>query len=39
MKKDPYETTNVLAENPEVAKRLQKIAEQHRQRFYAKQKN
>ena len=38
MKKDPYETTNVLAENPEVAKRLKKLAEQHRQRFYTKQK-
>ncbi|MCP4612502.1 MAG: sulfatase-like hydrolase/transferase [Planctomycetes bacterium] len=38
MKKDPYEMTNVLAENPEVAKRLKKLAEQHRQRFYTKQK-
>ena len=38
MKKDPYETTNVISENPEVAKRLEKIAEQHRERFYPKQK-
>jgi arylsulfatase A-like enzyme len=38
MEKDPYETTNVLAEHPRVAERLKKLAEQHRQRFYAKQK-
>ncbi|MHC4496165.1 MAG: arylsulfatase, partial [Planctomycetota bacterium] len=38
MKKDPYETTNVLERHPEVAGRLKKLAERHRQRFYPKQK-
>ena len=33
--KDPFETRNVLAEEPEVAARLQAWAEAHRQRFYA----
>jgi arylsulfatase A len=36
MEKDPYETTNVLDEQPEVATRLRDSAEQHRQKFYAK---
>lgn len=35
MESDPYETTNVLAQHPEVAAKLQKLAEQHRQKFYA----
>lgn len=39
MEKDPYETTNVLSEHPDVAKRLRKLAEQHRQRFYPDQKS
>jgi len=38
MKKDPYETTNVLSENPKIAGRLKKLAAQHRQRFYPNQK-
>jgi len=37
MENDPYETTNVLAKHPQVAERLQKLAEQHRARFYPKQ--
>lgn len=32
---DPYETTNVIAEHPEVAARLQAYADGHKQRFYA----
>jgi arylsulfatase A-like enzyme len=32
--KDPNETRNVLAENPEVAARLQQYAEEHRKQFY-----
>lgn len=36
MVRDPYETTNVLAENPEVAAALIKIAEGHKARFYTK---
>jgi len=39
MEKDPYETTNVLDEQPEVAKRLREYAEQHRQKFYANKGN
>jgi hypothetical protein len=39
MEKDPYETTNVLNEQPEVAKRLRGCAEQHRQKFYANKGN
>jgi arylsulfatase A-like enzyme len=35
MEKDPYETRNVIAENPEVAERLEDYAEQHRRRFYS----
>jgi arylsulfatase A-like enzyme len=33
--KDPFETRNVLAEEPEVAARMQTWAEAHRQRFYS----
>ncbi len=36
MKNDPYETTNVLEKYPDVAERLKKLAEQHREKFYAK---
>ena len=34
LEKDPRETTNVIAENPEVAKHLQQIAENHQRKFY-----
>ena len=34
LEKDPGETTNVIAENPEVAKHLQQIAENHQRKFY-----
>ncbi len=37
MVKDPLETTDVLRENPEVARRLGEFAEAHRARFYAEQ--
>jgi arylsulfatase A-like enzyme len=37
MQNDPYETTNVLNEHPDFAKRLEQYAKQHKQRFYAKQ--
>ena len=35
MENDPYETTNVLEKYPDVADRLKKYAEEHRQEFYA----
>jgi hypothetical protein len=35
MKYDPYERMNVIADHPEVARRLQKWADQHEKRFYA----
>lgn len=34
LKADPGETTNVIAENPEVAEQLQQIAKEHRRKFY-----
>lgn len=34
LQKDPYETTDVLRKYPEVAARLQKIADRHRAEFY-----
>ena len=37
MENDPYETTNVLEKHPQIAKKLQRLAEQHRERFYSKQ--
>lgn len=37
MENDPYETTNVLDKYPDVADRLKTYAEEHRQKFYAKQ--
>ena len=36
MENDPYETTDVLDKYPDVADRLKKYAEEHRQEFYAK---
>jgi len=33
---DPQEKKNVLADNPEVAKRMQKLAEEHKKKFYGK---
>ena len=35
MENDPYETRNVIEENPQVAERMQGFAEQHRRQFYA----
>ena len=35
MEKDPYETKNVLEQHPEVARRLEGHAEEHRREFYA----
>ena len=34
MEKDPYETRNVITENPAAAERMKGFAEQHRRRFY-----
>jgi arylsulfatase A-like enzyme len=34
MESDPYETRNVLSDNPEVAADLIRLAEQHKSRFY-----
>ncbi len=36
MEKDPYESTNVLEKHPEVAKRMQAYAAEHRAQFYGK---
>ena len=36
MKNDPYETTNVIDKYPEIAEKLQRMAEAHRDRFYGK---
>ncbi|MBN2507894.1 MAG: sulfatase [Verrucomicrobia bacterium] len=36
--RDPLESTNVIGRHPEVAARLQALAEQHRQRFYVPSK-
>ena len=36
MKNDPYETTDVKDKHPEVAERMQKLAMQHKQKFYTK---
>ncbi|MCK5067423.1 MAG: sulfatase [Bacteroidales bacterium] len=35
METDPYETTNVLKEHPEVAGELIRLAEEHKSRFYS----
>jgi arylsulfatase A-like enzyme len=37
MEKDPYETTNVLEQYPEIARRLKGYAEEHRREFYPDQ--
>jgi len=34
MANDPFETTNVLEKYPDVARKLQQLAEQHKQKFY-----
>jgi len=36
MKNDPYETTNVIGKYPDVAAKLQKLAERHKAEFYTK---
>ncbi len=36
MENDPHETTNVLDKYPDVAERLKRYAEEHRQKFYAR---
>ena len=36
METDPYETTNVIEKYPDVARRLQQLAERHKQKFYSK---
>jgi arylsulfatase A-like enzyme len=35
MEADPYEKNNVLEQNPEIAKKLQAYAAEHRQQFYS----
>jgi len=35
MENDPFETKNVLEQQPEIARRLQGYAEEHRREFYA----
>jgi arylsulfatase A-like enzyme len=35
MENDPFETRNVIAENPAVAERMKGYAERHRERFYS----
>ncbi|MBN2133644.1 MAG: hypothetical protein JW741_29350, partial [Sedimentisphaerales bacterium] len=35
MKNDPFETTNVIDKHPEIAQRLKRLAEEHKQTFYA----
>lgn len=35
MEKDPYETTNVINKYPEVAEKLKKYAELHKEQFYS----
>jgi arylsulfatase A-like enzyme len=35
MENDPYETKNVIDSHPDIAKRLQAYAEQHRREFYS----
>jgi len=34
MKNDPHETTNVIEKYPEIAERLKRLAEKHKQTFY-----
>lgn len=35
MENDPFETTNVISENPEVAKKLMGYAELHKEKFFS----
>lgn len=35
MENDPYETTNVIDKNPEIAEKLIKLAEQHKAKFFS----
>jgi arylsulfatase A-like enzyme len=37
MEADPYEKNNVIEQNPEIARKLQAYAEEHRQQFYSTQ--
>lgn len=37
MESDPYETTNVIDKNPEIAEKLIKLAEQHKAKFFPEQ--
>jgi arylsulfatase A len=37
MEKDPYETTNVLEQYPDIARRMKAFAEEHRREFYPDQ--
>ena len=39
MENDPFETTNVLEQHPEVAAKLKAYAERHREKFYTKRRN
>ncbi|WP_346863612.1 sulfatase [uncultured Draconibacterium sp.] len=34
MVNDPFETTNVITEHPEIAKKLQEFADKHKERFF-----
>jgi len=36
MEKDPYETTNVIDKNPEVAKKLKAFADGHKKKFFGR---
>ena len=36
MKNDPFETTNVIDQHPQIAARLRQLAETHREKFYGK---
>ena len=39
MENDPYETTNVIKEHPDVAEQLQAYAEQHRQMWWVEKQS
>ncbi len=39
MKNDPFEKTNVIDEHPQIAAKLQRLAKEHRERFFAKGDN
>ncbi|MFC1498167.1 sulfatase [Verrucomicrobiota bacterium] len=38
MKNDPYETTNVIDKYPDIAKKMQTLAEAHKKQFYSKKR-